>query len=192
MAEVWDYLIKANFFGEELSGDTLQFWRRVRGIYKLEARGEVLPLHQAIRLLDIYRLQGKQMATVESRMGELNALRKSLMEKLEQLLVLGESHAPGKRNLEQLSGDYDALERIRNELKGSFTRLEIILISAQKAAQSQQIRRELGDLSAKLPRTEQAEYTSVEAESLEDLERAIGREIETYLQLERETEAHLR
>lgn len=192
VSEVWDSVIKTSFFGEELSDAPLELWRLVRKIYKSESLGELLPLHQAIRLLDIYRLQSKQLATVETRMRELNRLHESLLEKLEQLFALGEDHPEGKRNLQQINADYYALEEIRKGLKGSCTRLEMILISAQKAAQSRQIRRDLGDLSAKLPRTTQASDMDVRVESLEDLERAVGREIETYLQLERETEEHLR
>ena len=189
---IWDSVVKARFFGEELSGDTLERWRHVRGIYKAESMGEVLPLNQAIRLLDVYRLQNKQMVIVEARMRELNLLHKSLLEKLEQLLALGENNAEGHRNLEHINADYNALEEIRNGLKGSCHRLAMTLISAQKAAQSRKIRHELGDISSQLPRAATAVESAFEAQSLEDIERQIGREIETYLQLERETDEHLR
>ena len=190
--EVWDSVVHARFFGEELSEAVLELWRRVRGIYRAESTGAVLPLTQAIRLLDIYRLQNKQLMIVEARMSELNLLHESLLQKLEQLLTLGENNAQGRRNLEQINADYHALEGIRNGLKGSCNRLEMTLISAQKAAQSRQIRRELGDLSVKLPRATTLDEPTFEAQSLEDIERQIGREIETYLQLERETDEHLR
>ena len=66
------------------------------------------------------------------------------------------------------------------------------MISVQKAAQARQLHRELSNINARLPQKAEAIESAFEPESLEDIERQIGREIETYLRLERETEEHLR
>lgn len=109
-----------------------------------------------------------------------------------QLRELGEDYPQGARNLEQINGDLAALGRVHGQIHASCTRLEAIVIGVQKAAQSRELRRELEGLSARVAPSSGALEPAFAAESLEDIERQIGREIETYLQLERETDEHLR
>ncbi len=109
-----------------------------------------------------------------------------------QLQKLGEDYPQGARNLEQINTDLEALGKVHSQIHGSCTRLEVIVIGVQKSAQSHQLRSEIEGLNARVTRAAGTIEPAFEAESLEEIERQIGREIETYLQLERETETHLR
>lgn len=189
---IWRALGHNHAFGLRLPESTQLLGGSVRQVYELDPAGKLFPLRQAIRLLDTHRRQQMRLQLVENRLGELRSLQEKLSSKMAQLQELGEDYPAGARNLQQINADLEALRLVHGQIRGSCARLEAITIAVQKAAQSRQLRRELETLSARLPQNAEAVEPAFEAESLEEIERQIGREIETYLQLERETEEHLR
>ena len=189
--ELWNWAGRQHSFGP-LSTPSQEVGNQIQKIYYLDPKGELLPLRQAIRLFDTFCRQQARLNIVTERLWQLNGLQETLLNKMARLQELGENYEQGARNLEQINDDYEALSGIAKQIQGSCARLEMLLISAEKAIQSRQLRRELNELSALMPRPTQAVEPAFEAESLETIERQIGREIETYLQLERETEEHLR
>ncbi len=189
---IWQTLGETGIFGAALPKETRQLGGNVQAIYALDPKGELLPIRQAMRLVDTHRRQQERLQIVNARLGELRALREVLIHKIAQLQGLGENSPEGKRNLEQVNEDARALREVQLQILSSCYRLEMIAISVQKAAQGRRLHRELGELNANISRSNQLVEPAFEAESLDDIERQIGREIETYLQLERETEAHLR
>ena len=189
---VWEQIGVKQVFGDALSVSTRQLGTEIQKIYQGEPSGELLPLRQSIRLLDTHNRQQQRLQIVENRLRELRALQENLQSKLAQLRELGENYPQGARNLEQIDGDLAALGRVHGQIRASCARLEAIVIGVQKVAHSRRLRADLDGLSAQLPRATQAVEPTFEAESLEEIERQIGREIETYLQLERETDEHLR
>lgn len=188
----WEYMGRNQTFGTALSEATRRLGNDVQKIYNGDPTGKIFPLRQSIRLVDTHSRQQQRLFIVENRLGELRGLQESLAGKMAQLHELGEDYPQGARNLEQINADLEALGRVHGQIRGSCTRLEAIVIGVQKAVQSRQLRRELEGLSARVAPSNGAIESAFEAESLEDIERQIGREIETYLRLERETEEHLR
>ena len=188
---IWTRLGEKALLGH-FSETTRQFGFSVAQIYALDQAGDTLPVRQAVRLFDTHRRQQKRLAQVSARMEELRALSEQLETKLARLHELGESYASGTRTLEEITADHEALTQISRRIQSSCTRLEMLVIAVQKAVQARQLRRELDELSARLPHSGESVEPAFEPESLETIERQIGREIETYLHLERETEEHLR
>ncbi len=190
--EVWRNLGVDGFFGERLSEATRRLGNDVQDVYNGDPTGKLFPLRQSIRLVDTHHRQQQRLAIVEARLGELRALQENLASKMAQLRELGEDYPQGARNLEQINEDLEALRRVHGQIHASCTRLETIVLGVQKAVQSRQLRAELEGLSARVTPATSHDEPAFAAESLEEIERQIGREIETYLRLERETEEHLR
>ena len=190
--EIWKTLGRDHVFGTELSEDTRRLGNDIQKIYDGDSAGRLFPLRQSIRLIDTHNRQQQRLQIVENRLGELRALQENLSSKMAQLRDLGEDYPQGARNLEQINADLEALGRVHGQIRASCTRLEAIVIGVQKAVQSRQLRAELEGLSARVAPVGGAVEPAFEAESLEEIERQIGREIETYLRLERETDEHLR
>lgn len=188
----WEYLGRNQTFGAGLSEATRRLGNDVQKIYDGDPTGKLFPLRQSIRLVDTHSRQQQRLFIVENRLGELRNLQEALAGKMAQLQELGEDYPQGARNLKQINADLEALGRVHGQIRASCTRLEAIVIGVQKAVQSRQLRRELEGLSAHVAPSIGAIEPAFEAQSLEDIERQIGREIETYLRLERETEEHLR
>ena len=173
-------------------GSTRMLANRVQKIYDADPAGEMFLLQQAIRLIDIHERQKRRARAVKLRLDELHQIQKSLTQKLARLRELGEQTARGEADLDQLAQHRQGLREVQEQIENSCRRLSAIVASAEKATQVRQLHREVENLSARLPRQTEAPEPAFEAESLEDIERQIGREIETYLQLERETEERLR
>ena len=188
----WEALGRNQTFGTQLSEPTRRLGNDIQKIYDGDPTGKLFPLRQSMQLVDTHSRQQQRLILVENRLGELRSLQESLAGKMAQLRELGEDYPQGARNLEQLNEDLEALRRVHGQIRASCTRLEAIVIGVQKAAQSRQLRRELEGLSARVAPVGGAVEPAFEAQSLEEIERQIGREIETYLQLERETDEHLR
>ena len=189
---IWGNLGRQHTFGAELPVATRQLGGEVQKIYDADPSGALFPLRQSVRLIDTHHRQQQRLHIVENRLRELRLLQESLAGKMAQLQELGEDYPQGARNLEQINADLDALRAVHGPIRASCARLEAIVIGVQKAVQSRQLRRELEGLSAQISPINQAVEPAFAAQSLEEIERQIGREIETFLQLERETEAHLR
>ena len=188
---IWNRLGDNHAFGFQLSDSTKRLGNDISRIYQTDAAGQLLPLRQAVRLLDTHNRQQQRLKLVENRLRELRQLQEALADKMAQLQQLGEDYPQGARNLEQIEADLAALGTVHGQIRGSCTRLEALVIGVQKVAQSRELRRELEGLSARVAPTSATVEPAFEAQSLEEIERQIGREIETYLQLERETEQHL-
>lgn len=152
----------------------------------------LLPLRPAVELVVVYEHQQQKLERVEKRLSALETLRSELRGRLKQLQRQGENHDKGVETLRRAEEDCATSEKTQGQLQASCARLEIIAMSAQQTAQSYRLRQELDELSSRVSRPAEVVEPAFEPESLEDIERQIGREIETYLQLERETEEHLR
>ena len=188
---LWRAVSRNKTLGLPIEGLALEVRDIIKEIYSTGSGESLLPLSQAVRLFDVYVRQQKRLNLVNARLRQLHALRKPLMAKSAQLEALGKDYvkSPQERQLD------DEIERVKNVLfriETSCTRLEGIVERLSREAQARQIQLELNDLSARLPHAATSEQPIFASESLEDIERQIGREIETYLQLERETDEHLR
>ncbi len=186
--EFWKLVRKEGLEDEPLAGDTRLLIDKIVKIQAATPSHELLPVSQAVKLVAAYDRQARQLELVRARLTKINATRETLIEKIAQLQALGENHSAGLRNLEQTRANAEALQKVADEIQSSCDRLEAILNSVRKTARARQLHRELDQLSASAT---PAIDTELEAHS-EDIERQIGREIETYMQLERETEEHLR
>lgn len=189
--QVWDLLGQSPQFAFSPNEPLRQTWYRIQGIYQSDPRGEVLPLRQAMRLLDTYRRQQERLEKVEARTTELQGLRNELLDKIARLQELGDERA-GRSELDQIGTALAELKAAATQIRNSCERLERLLTEVKTASQTRQLHRELDELRTRLPRPVEAVETTLQSESLENAERQIGREIETYLQLERETEERLR
>lgn len=185
---VWRSIHTRSLLGRELYLPTWELKEGIERLYEHDLCGEVLPLVQAIRLLDAHHRQQKRLVVVYSRLKELQVLRQTMHEKLAQLRTLGEDAPDAKRRLTELERDEAALQSIHNQISASCARLETIFTSVQHAHQVRQLKRELGELSQVAGSSSDL---ALESDAF-DIERQIGREIETFLRLERETDAHLR
>ena len=187
----WGEIKAHGLSGEAPTPATRQLIDRIIAIGAAPGESELLVLRQAVKLVAAHDHQQRQLQGVEARLSQLNGTRETLIEKIEQLQLLGEDHAPGRGNLRAITGQCEALQGVALRIRQGCERLEMILDSVQKAAQTRRLRRELDQISALSPSIQTVE-PALQAESPEEIERQIGREIETYLQLERETEEHLR
>lgn len=60
-AQVWDLLGESPQFAFSPNEPLRQIWYRIQGIYRIDPLGEILPLRQAMRLLDTYRRQQERL-----------------------------------------------------------------------------------------------------------------------------------
>ena len=190
--EFWKGVRKHGLCGEPPTGATKLLIDRIIKIQMASAQRELLPPRQAIKLVVAYERRARQLQEVNARLAKLRELQRALDEKTGGLQTLGEEHPTGLRSLQQVRLDSAAMQKVADEIQGSCDRLDAILNAVQQTARAHQLHRELDQMSAPDQRSDAADEPAFEAESLEDIERQIRREIETYLQLERETEEHLR
>ena len=59
--------VNKGLFGAPLLPPTRNLWGSVRNLYLVEPTGQLLPLHQAIQLLDVYHLCHALMARINAR-----------------------------------------------------------------------------------------------------------------------------
>ncbi len=188
---LWRELIDRRWLLALPSEPTEKLARSIRGLYETDWRGEVLPLPQAARLLLIYDLQRRRLAGIHERLNQLEVVREQLRERGARLQQLGDQTPLVSTSVSNLSNEIADLERLGEEIFASCHRLEDILVSVGRAVQVKQLHREIVDLTSVIsPRT--AESLAKGAPEIIDIERQIGCEIETFLRLERETDAHLR
>ena len=189
---LWRQIHRSKMFGSTIRGTALSIRERVDQIYSMRSGEHLLPLSHAIRLLDVCVRQQTQLKPINARRFRLYTLRQKFETKIAQLQGLGANRekSPEER---QLDFEIEWTENARYEISSSCDRLYNIIEQVHREAQARQLRDELDDLQSQLPRAIPSRIEpSFEAESLEEIERQIGREIETYLRLERETEEHLR
>ena len=190
-AEFWKQVRKQGLSGEPPTGETRLLIDKITKIQTATPGHELLLMRQAVKLVAAYERQSQQWHKINARLAKLNSTRVELEQKTAQLQALGENHSAGLRSLEQTRANATALQKVADEIQSSCDRLEKILNSVQKTARARQLNHELDRMSALDSPTNQSVEPAFEAESSEAIERQIGREIETYLQLERETEAYL-
>ena len=186
--EFWKWVRKRGLSGEPPTGDTRLLIDKIVQI-QTATPDELLPMRQAVKLVDAYERQTRQLQTINARLAQIGATRLALSEKTQQLQALGENHAAGLQSLERTRADFEALQKVAREVQSSCERLKAILDTARKTAVTRQLHRELDQLSAAATPEGNAAF---DAESNDAIERQIGHEIETYLRLERETEEQLR
>jgi hypothetical protein len=185
---VWKKFMRHDTFGAKQFKSSKKLQQAVLQIYKNDPQGDVLPLRQAMSLLDAHCRQQERLGAVAYYLKEMQLLKQTMHGKLAQLRKLGEDAPESKRRLTQLERDEAALQSIHNQIAASCARLETIFTSVQHAHQVRQLKRELGELSQVAG---SGSDLALESDAF-DIERQIGREIETFLQLERETDEHLR
>ena len=177
-----------DIFGARLFPSSVDLKNAIAFFYQQDPLADTLPLPQAVRLLDAHQSQQQRLEIISFRLEELCLLRQTMHEKLAQLHNLGEDAPEAKRRLAELERDEAALQHIHNQISASCARLETIFTSVQHAHQVRQLKRELGELS----QVAGAHSDLALENDAFDIERQIGREIETFLRLERETDEHLR
>ncbi len=108
---LWESALK-NIWGDALLPSARHLWMAVRNIYVLDPAGELLPLHQAIRLLDIYRNLQAQLAASETRLA---------------------GRPPSPKAHDSATENLGSPKAVRDELKNSCARLEAIIGDVQSA-----------------------------------------------------------
>ena len=182
---LWNELRASGWPDLSVSDATKKLEGKILQHYFQDPRGEILPIRQAMRLLETHHRQQTRFLAVTERLVELKMLR----EKIAQLRALGEEHLEAQNSLQRFERDLKSLESVQNALQASCHRLEAILISVEQTAQVRRLHAEISALSA--PQNG-AIVAHSDHEDLLGIERQIGREIETFLELERETDRHFR
>ena len=185
----WVELTATDIFGEDTYALRAML-HRVGAVYESDPDAKVFPLLQAVQLVQVWHQQQSRLALVRGHVAQMGDLHVALLQKQAQLRALGDDNAGIEQTLARLEADIGPLERSSETLRASCARLEAIVLSVDAAAQRRQLLREVGELTAGVHR-DSGSAIELHDEHL-DLERQIGREIETFLQLERETDAHLR
>jgi len=186
---IWNELSQRDAFHSYQFKQTWLLQNQLRELYANDPRGEILPLTQAIRLISSHVRQQERLQIVEHRLVQLQLIHNTMRQKLKQLRALGEDAPEVERKLLQIERDEAALENIAAQISASCARLEAIFTGVQHAHQVRQLKRELGELSRDV--SSESSELALENDAF-DIERQIGREIETFLRLERETDEHLR
>lgn len=188
---VWSDLVESGVFGSPIVATARGLSGKIQGIYSTYHGADMLPLPQAIRLFEVYCHHRESRNSIEKRLDSLHSIREELLNKTALLSQLGEERTIS-REIKQIDAEIEPLEELRDRIAGSYRRLETIVSSVSKTLEAHRLHRELDELSARLPHASSTIEPAFAPESLEEIERQIGREIETYLRLERETDAHLR
>ena len=188
---LWRRVSRSQAFGSPLKGLTREVRDIIEEIYSTDAGESLLPLAQAVRIFDIYIRQQRQLNPINASLTRLYALRQPFVTKTAQLTALGETRAKSPEE-HRLDDEIYWAETARSQAESSCNRLEKIVEEIHRKSQARQIQLELNDLREQLPQPVAAVESEFAPESLEEIERQIGREIETYLRLERETDEHLR
>lgn len=189
--QIWRHLVKTGVFGSPLVATARGLNEKIQYIYQVDPDARLLPQTQMIRLFDIYRRQRERRKAVDDKLCDLRTLHQKLSDREARLRQLGEARSVFGE-IERFDAQIKPLENLRDEIANSYRRLENVITLAEQRLEAQHLHRELDELTAQLPYSTRSVEPAFAPESLEEIERQIGREIETYLQLERETEEHLR
>jgi hypothetical protein len=187
---IWRHVNKT-VFEPYTNAPSANLVRDIASLYRSDPRGEVLPLAQAVRLVDTHHKQQQRLDVLTARLGQLHIIGNALRQKTQQLRELGEKHEQGETRLQNLREDEAAIRVMCEQTEASCHRLEMILIEARKAQQMRQLHHEINALTQEKPLSS-ATLSSESHDALGDIERQITREVETFLRLERETDRHLR
>lgn len=189
--ELWDYIGSNGRlgYGTPMPPEIRQFGGRIAGLYERDPQAEHFPLSQALQLVDIYHRQHQRLSQLTLRLKELDILRMELSLRLDRLYELGEDNEHAELNLHQFEEDITTIKTMRDQIEASCHRLEMLLISIEKTYEIRQLNQEITGLATRASASPLASRD--ETESLANIERQIGHEIETFLRLERETDKHL-
>ena len=169
------------------SPQTTRLKAQITQIYLDDPRGDSFPFAQALRLLEVAFSIQSRLERIMTHIHNLEDQWGQLAARLERLRALGEDNPQGEAQLARLRRDLEALRLGTDELNNSCLRLEKVLASVTERTEVKRLQREIGQLS----NTSTAPLPDTDVSDFHDLERQIAREIETFLQLERETDAHL-
>ncbi len=188
---LWQEIWRIGVFGVTPPLKTAALLQEIGRVYERDPQGEVFPIPQAIRLVLVWQQQQNRLAGLHEHLGQMQILRDTLLEKQQLLRELGDEDGRLERTLSQLEDDIDPLKQSCNALRASCARLETIITTVDAAARRRMLHREVGELTADFSLSQKKTALQMQDEHL-DVERQITREIETFLELERETDAHLR
>ncbi len=188
---LWQEMERIGAFDEKSSLKQRQFLKDIARIYERDPQGEILPLSQAIRLVLAWKQQQKRLNAIGAHLEQMRIARTTLQGKQKLLRELNDENVGVERALARLNDDIAPLERSYDILRASCTRLESLIVEVDASVRRRELHREVGELTARLSLGQKPEALELSSEHL-DIERQIGREIETYLQLERETNVQLR
>jgi hypothetical protein len=169
---------------------TVRMRWEIKKIYEDDPRGEIFPLKQAVRLVDTFNRQQQRLETVIAHLETLRQTRELLIEKAARLHELGDKSRDVGATLARVERDLPALQKLSDEINASCYRLDALLVSVRKAIQVKQLHQELDELTAVV--TPEQAIETVQSDDLNNIEAQITQEIETFLRLERDTDAHLR
>lgn len=177
-AALWEEISKENgvLSAHNLALTELRY--RILSLYAAKG-ASLLPLQQAVRLFDAFKRQQQRLQDVENRLHQLSVLRHKMaqLNRLDSSLPLAQ--------VQPVAEQEAALLALAGQLKASCQRLENIVAQVEKAVQIEQLQREIDQLASRVQLASRPDVPEAD-----DVERQITREIETYLQLERETERH--
>ena len=186
---VWREIAASGVFGSQPGLKLNLLIGEIGRVYERDPHAETFPLPHAIRLVETWVGQQVRLEKLRAHLDEMRLLRGTLLEKQALLHDLGDDNSQLERTLARIERDLAPLEQDCNALRASCARLEAIVTTVDAAARRRELHREVGELTAGFHHD--ADALALADEQL-DLERQIGREIETFLELERETDARLR
>ena len=187
---IWKFLSQNGqlLTNQRATPSTKRLFASIAQLYFHDPQGEILPLPQAIRLLDTHHKQQQRLMNLDARLADLGVTRARLQENLSRLHALGERSESGEQNLREFFVDEANLRELKRGVEASCARLELLLPGVERALQVRLLHREVSQLSGARSQNQMA----LEANDSDEIARQITREIETYLKLERESEAHFR
>lgn len=188
---VWEEVNRISRFGEHLTPGEHELFQHLESIYERDPHGQVLPLPQAIQLVLSWKQQQDRLQLLETHVAQMHTARAALLDNQKLLCELNDEDAALERSLARLNHDIVPLEQSCDALRASCIRLESLLREVDLTIQRRQLHSEVGKITSRLPSAKKTEPLALPTDYL-DLEHQITREIETYLQLERETDAQMR
>jgi len=172
---------------------THELSKQITRIYKIDSVGYGFPLPQAVRLLDTHQRQQRRLSIIDARWEQNRALYAQVQEKILALESLGEKSSSGERTLAELKLEAVQMKELKTQIESSCRRLELLLLEVEKSVQIKALHQEVASLTESATGVHSKGKLALKSgEDESDLERQITREIETYLQLEREAEAKLK
>jgi hypothetical protein len=191
---IWEFFIAAYTTNNGLlSNPAKAISSRIALLLQFQDGSELLRVHQAARLVDLYQKEQLRLEAVTSRINELNGLYSVIDRSHKELIQHGETNARAELSLKEVSKARAHLSRISEQLKRSAHDLEMILTTAESEWRVRELHKQLDVMADKaLERAILPEPVEVLSSSLsKDLEERISTEIALYLRLEKEARQYL-
>jgi hypothetical protein len=190
---IWSDFLR--FYTDEsgaLSGHTHRFCERISTLYESDSSQLLLPFRHAARLLDTYHKQQARLTALNLRLEEVEALYQPLNARIEKLRELHETNEAGERTLRELRNEKRQLLALKNQIETSANNLEAILSTIENERKKRRLHQEVAVLAGRARISSDEEVTEgIVPDPVNELEEQITREIQTYLQLERDTDQRL-